>query len=80
MSITDPVYVRWHEKGEGYYLVQGRETFYNKYNELMLWSEVEEAVDWAKYNRPWCDILVDDRVVNKAKISKNNKDQQMELI
>jgi hypothetical protein len=49
VSINDPIYVRHHKK-HGYYLAQGRETFYNEKREWITFDTPEEARQWAIKN------------------------------
>jgi hypothetical protein len=55
MSICDPITVEYNEKRKKYYLLRGRETFYDEDNYWRLWDTPEEAIEWAKKEGLWVD-------------------------
>lgn len=50
MSINDPITVEYSERRKMYYLLQGRETFYDENRIMREWTTHTEAEQWAKEN------------------------------
>jgi hypothetical protein len=48
MSINDPIQLVYDKKRERWYLLRGRETFYNSDYERREWDTPEEAIEWAR--------------------------------
>lgn len=46
MSVTDTITVEWDEKREKYYLLQGRETFYDDDGVWIQFNTKEEAEEY----------------------------------
>ena len=47
MSITDPILLAYSSKW-GYYLIRGRETFYDEDNALVCFDDPEDAIRWVE--------------------------------
>ena len=45
MSINDPITIEYNEKRGKYYLLQGRETFYDENNEWIMFDTLEDAIE-----------------------------------
>ena len=46
MSINDPYEICYNEKREAYFVMQGRETFYDENNVWILFDTIGEAQKW----------------------------------
>ncbi len=68
MSINDPVRIAPY-KEEGYVLLRGRETFYDKDDYLRVFSSPEEARQWAIKNLD-VDPMAEEPFEEKIKRSK----------
>ena len=52
MSINDPYKIKFHEKQGKHYVTQGRETFYDEENYLIMFETEEEAQAWIDAGEP----------------------------
>lgn len=59
MAINDPVEVKYNERRESYYLLQGNETFYDDDNVFREWMLPEHAYEWAKKNLLHNEIIME---------------------
>lgn len=50
MSINDPITIEYSERRKMFYLIQGRETFYDENRIMREWETREEAERWLKEN------------------------------
>ncbi len=48
VSINDPITVEWDDKRQRYYLLQGRETFYNEKREWIQFDTREQAENYRR--------------------------------
>ncbi len=44
------LHIEWHEKQQGYVLIDGRETFYDEDRRLRVWDTAQGASKWAAAN------------------------------
>ena len=57
MSINDPIYIKYNERRETYYVSQGNETFYDNDNVFREWNTAKDAYKWAIEKFPCLDVI-----------------------
>ena len=48
MTVNDPVYLAFDEKRKFWYLMQGRETFYDTDRAMCQWENLDDAIKWSE--------------------------------
>ena len=57
MSINDPIFIKYNERRETYYVSQGNETFYDNDNVFREWDAPKDAYKWATEQFPKLDVI-----------------------
>ncbi|NOR88993.1 MAG: hypothetical protein GQ524_01950 [Anaerolineales bacterium] len=81
MSINDPILLAYSEKW-GYYLLRGRETFYDKNRALVIFDTREEAIAWSEKHLEQTPIEIQSEEEREAILERTwkNRRQQMKLL
>lgn len=79
MSINDPILLA-HSPKWGYYLVRGRETFYDEERYMRTWDTAEEAVAWSEKELGVSPLEIPDEAEREEVLQKSWKKRQMKLL
>lgn len=71
MSLLDPVEVQYDEKYEVYWLLRGRETYYDAERYRRGWDSESEAIQWAQENIPNAEIYSHNGEISSVTVKKD---------